>query len=72
MTNEEMKREMALFRFSLIAPVVADTYQQASKMEYYRHTSESEYVLPNGKGVKFSPLTLKKWYQKYTAGGWRP
>ena len=69
MTNEEMKREMALFRFSLIAPVVADTYQQVSKMEYYRQTSEPAYLLPNGRNVKFAPLTLKKWYQKYTAGG---
>ena len=64
-----MKREMALFRFSLIAPVVADTYQQVSKMEYYRQTSEPAYLLPNGRNVKFAPLTLKKWYQKYTAGG---
>ena len=69
MTKEEMKREMALFRFSLIAPVVANTYRQASKMEYYRQTCETEHVLPNGKSIRFSPLTLKKWYQKYTRGG---
>ncbi|MDL2300974.1 DDE-type integrase/transposase/recombinase [Lachnospiraceae bacterium OttesenSCG-928-D06] len=67
--TEESKREIALFRFSLIAPVVANTYQQTSKMDYYRKTCESEHQLPNGKKVKLSPLTLKKWYQKYTTGG---
>lgn len=69
MTDEEMKRELALFRFSLIAPVVAGTYQQASKIDYFRETCAKEYLLPNGKTVTFSPLTLKKWYWKYTDGG---
>ena len=69
MTDDEMKRQMALFRFSLIAPVVAGTFQQATKINYFRETCEKEYVLPNGKRVKFSPLTLKKWYWMYTNGG---
>lgn len=69
MADEQMKREMALFRFSLIAPVVAGTFRQASKMDYYRETCAKEHLLPNGKRVKFSPLTLKKWYWKYTDGG---
>lgn len=69
MADDEMKRQMALFRFSLIAPVVAGTFPQASKMDYYRETCEKEHLLPNGKLVRFSPLTLKKWYWKYTDGG---
>ena len=32
MTDDEMKRQMALFRFSLIAPVVAGPFPQASKL----------------------------------------
>ena len=69
MTDDEMKRQMALFRFSLIAPVVAGTFPQASKMDYYRQTCEKEHLLPNGKSVRLSPLTLKKWYWKYSDGG---
>lgn len=69
MTIEERKREMALFRFSLIAPVVAGTYQQASKMAYYQETCEKEHMLPGGTLVRFSPMTLKKWYWSYTNGG---
>lgn len=69
MTNDEMKREMALFRFSLIAPVVAGTYQQASKIDYFRTAAAVEHNLPDGHTASFSPLTLKKWYQKYMEGG---
>lgn len=69
MREDEKKREMALFRFSLIAPVVAGTLQESSKMEYYRNAAAKEYELPDGHRVRFSPLTLKKWYQKYAAGG---
>lgn len=65
----EKARDMALFKFSLIAPVVADTFTQATKMDYYRETCSGEHRLPNGKRVLLSPLTLKKWYWLYMAGG---
>lgn len=65
----ERQREMALFKFSLIAPVVAGTFTQATKMEYYKDTCSREHKLPGGKTARFSPMTLKKWYWLYTAGG---
>ena len=65
----ERERDMALFRFSLIAPVVAGTFPQATKMDYYREACEKEHRLPSGKKVRLSPLTLKKWYWLYTDGG---
>ena len=67
--GDERAREDALFKFSLIAPVVAGTFTHATKMDYYRETSSREHRLPGGKMVKLSPLTLKKWYWLYTAGG---
>ena len=65
----ETQRDVALFKFSLIAPVVAGTFTQATKMDYYRETCEKEHRLPDGRTVKLSPLTLKKWYWLYTDGG---
>ena len=67
--DREKKREMALFRFSLIAPVVAGTFTQATKMDYYKETCGREHVLPDGKMARFSPMTLKKWYWLYSNGG---
>lgn len=69
MKDEKTMKELALFRFSLIAPVVSETYREISKMEYFRVTSEKSYVLPNGKEATFSPATIKNWYLKYKKGG---
>lgn len=69
MTDEQMKHEVALLKFSLIAPIVAGTYRQPSKTRYYYETCEQEHLLPNGKRVKFAPMTLKKWYWQYMNGG---
>lgn len=63
------QRDLALFKFSLIAPVVAGTFTQATKMDYYKETCSRQHLLPDGKMVKLSPLTLKKWYWLYTSGG---
>ena len=69
MTKEELQKEMALFRFSLIAPVVAGTFREPSQMEYFRQTATKEHLLPTGKSVRFSPLTIKKWFLLYQKGG---
>lgn len=69
MADEELKKQMALFRFSLIAPVVAGTYQEASKIAYFRVAADKDYTLPNGQVARFAATTLKAWYLSYMAGG---
>ncbi len=51
----ERERDVALFKFSLIAPVVAGTFTQATKMDYYRETCEKEHQLPGGKKSEAVP-----------------
>lgn len=69
MTTEQQKKELALFRFSLIAPVVSGTFKEESKMAYFRSATKEPCLMPDGRLIRFSPLTLKKWYQYYTTGG---
>lgn len=69
MKDENLMKELALFRFSLIAPVVSDTFKEMSKMAYFREVAKKEYMLPNGKKAVFSPLTIKKWYLNYRKNG---
>ena len=64
MSNEELQK-IALFRFSLIAPLVNNTYEALSKMEYFRNIASREHTLPDGTEVKLAASTLKKWYLKY-------
>lgn len=63
------KNSVALFRFSLIAPIVNDTYDAVSKMQYFRDVASKVYKLPDGKSAQFSSATIKKWFLTYKKGG---
>ncbi len=61
--------ELALFRFSLIAPVVNDTFDACSQMQFFRDIAAKTHTLPDGKPVKFSAGAIKKWFLLYKKGG---
>lgn len=67
--TEEEKQAIALFKYSLIAPLVAGSFMEASKAEYYRITSKKEYTYPTGEKTHYTAGTLKKWYMDYTKQG---
>jgi putative transposase len=67
--TEEEKQAIALFKYSLIAPLVAGSCMEASKAEYYRITAGKEYTFPTGEKTHYSAGTLKKWYFDYTKQG---
>ncbi len=67
--KDDKLHELALFKFSLIAPVVNGTYQAASKMQYYREVASKIHTLPDGKQVRISSNTIKKWYLLYKNNG---
>lgn len=67
--TEEEKMEIALFKYSLIAPLVAGSFMEASKAEYYRITAGKEYTFPNGEKTNYCAGTLKKWYCDYMQKG---
>lgn len=68
MENKE-KQDMALFRFSLIAPLVNETYESASKNHFFREVASKTHTLPDGSITKVSSGTIKKWFLKYKHGG---
>jgi len=63
------KKDLSIFKFSLIAPVVNETFNTSSKMGYFRDVAKLTHKLPSGKEVKYSSMTIKKWYQNYMKGG---
>lgn len=58
--GDERAREDALFKFSLIAPVVAGTFTQATKMDYYRETSSREHRLSGREDGKAVPAYIEE------------
>ena len=57
--------EVAMLRFSLIAPVINGTYTQPSKAAYFRDVSERPVALPDGTVRYFNPNTLATWESRY-------
>ncbi|MGI6597399.1 MAG: DDE-type integrase/transposase/recombinase [bacterium] len=66
--DEKTRDEMALFRFSLIAPLVNGTVTGTTQ-NYLETISAKTYQTPDGKIKEFSPYTLRKWLWDYRRYG---
>ena len=67
--RDQAKNTIALFRYGLISPIVNNTYEEKSKEDYYRKVASITYVL-NGKNIKVSSGTIKKWFISYKKLGY--
>lgn len=68
--NDEEKRNIALFRYGIIAPLISGTYDEGkSRKEFFRNAAKRTYTNPRGKDVKFSKSTIERWYYYYKKGG---
>lgn len=67
-TDDEAK-QLALLRFSIIAPVVNNTHAFPSQMAFFRDASLKEYKLPSGEKCTFKLGTIKSWYLDYRKCG---
>ena len=62
-------RELAYFRFALIAPVIQGTFTDVSIAAYCRRVTESPITRPDGTPFQYKPATLERWVCLYRAGG---
>jgi hypothetical protein len=67
--GKDMDREMAYFRFALIAPVIQGTFSDASIAAYCRRVTENPILRPDGVPFPYQPTTLERWIRLYKAGG---
>jgi transposase InsO family protein len=67
--TKDMGRELAYFRFALIAPVIQGTFPDASVAAYCRGVTEKPIVRPDGTAFQYKPGTLSKWVNLYKFGG---
>lgn len=68
-TKDELKNDIALFRYGLIAPVVTNSFTEKSQTEYFKNVASKMYIV-NGKEEQFSWQTIKYWYAKYLKDGY--
>lgn len=68
--KENYREQIALFRFSLIAPLVNDTYSESSKSEYCRNIAAKKHKLPSGIETTVASKTIIYWYHLYNRLGY--
>ena len=68
--TQEQSREIALMRYSIIAPLVSGLQDSFSTHEaFFRDASEKGVRAPDGSTKHFAPPTIKRWYNNYKRGG---
>lgn len=73
--NAEQLEDIALFRYELIQPLIAESFPDHTKQEYMKRIAATEMVLPNGKRGTVGVGTLKEWaanYRKFGLKGLKP
>jgi len=59
--DEDLRREIALFRFSLIASILNNTYPNKTVKEYIQEICAKQYASPLGLKKDSVPATVKEW-----------
>lgn len=67
--NEEAKKKIALFRFSLIAPLLNQTFQEATAKAYIEAICARVYDVPFYGTKEYAPETIKGWLLDYRKHG---
>lgn len=67
-SDEEKRRELALFRFGLIAPVLHETTEETAAA-YFRRATKEPLDLPHIGRRRVAASTLKSWLYAYRSGG---
>ena len=65
--HEDSREKIALKRFELISPVLAEPAR--AQNEYFRKQAERELDFPRYGLRKVSPSTMKSWLRAYRTGG---
>jgi transposase InsO family protein len=67
--DQDNKTKVALFRFSLIAPIVNNTFAEDSAKDYLESICARKYDVPGFGQKEYSPATLKDWLSLYRKHG---
>ena len=67
--KDAIKNEIALFRYGLIAPVITNTFEENSQLEYFKKVASKKYIV-NGHEEQFAWQTIKDWYLQYKKEGY--
>ncbi len=68
--TEDMRKELALMRYAIIAPAVCHMIPEGkSRKEFFEEAAEKTYTNPDGNPVRFAAATLARWCYVYEKNG---
>lgn len=68
--NNEARQKIALFRYSILAPLISGTYEDnKSRKGFFRDAAKRTYSNPRGLDTTLSASTLERWYYHYQKDG---
>lgn len=68
--DKERKQDIALMRYSAIAPLVTGLKEDYPSLKaFFRDVSAKGVTAPDGTLRHFAPVTIERWYRSYKQGG---
>lgn len=67
--KDNIENSIALFRYSIIVPLITDLDDSKSKSAFFRSCSLQKYKDPFGKSVSISEGTIERWYYNFLKYG---
>lgn len=68
--DKERKQDIALMRYSAIAPLVTGLKEDYPSLKaFFRDVSAKGVTAPDGTKKHFAPVTIERWYRSYMQGG---
>jgi len=69
MDKDKKDLQIALFRYSLIAPAITNTFEAPSLAQYFRNIAAKKHTGPDGKQVTVTYHSLERWFYSYRKDG---
>jgi transposase InsO family protein len=69
MNKDEKHQQIALFRYALIAPAVAGTFEAPTLAQYFRNIAAKRHKHPDGRHAEVTYHSLERWYYNYKKSG---
>jgi len=68
--NDEARRNIALFRYAIIAPAVSGTCDEGQSIKaFFSDAAKRTYTNPRGEDVRVAASTMERWYYSYRRDG---
>jgi hypothetical protein len=68
--EDKQRQEIALFRYSVLAPLISQTYDDSKSLaSFFLSASKNTYTTPDGRDITFAPTSIQRWYYTYLKEG---